>query len=297
MSHEVIVLGCNGMLGHILYLYLQQQQEFEVTGVARTDKWFSNVQYDFHDSRFWTWLEKQNPLAVVNCAGILVGQSDKHPAEALYINSYLPHRLAEVFADKPTVVVQISTDCVFSGKHGPYAVNSLHDGEGYYARTKSLGEIKNPKDLTIRTSIVGPELKEEGTGLFHWWAQQSGEIKGFTKAKWSGLTTLELSKCIYGFLSYCLIHSELGYPAPAGLCQIAGIPISKFDLLSDWNRIFDKELTILPDMSYECNKVLLPTYSAPLPMPNPVHVKMASHIKTWMAEHSSLYPHYSHLRI
>ncbi len=292
--NQVIVLGCNGMLGHVFYLNLEAAPDFEVVGVGRSNKWFPNIEcYDFHDPNFWHWIEQQEPVAVVNCAGILVRDSDQRPAEAIYINSYLPHRLAEIFADRSTVLVQISTDCVFSGKHGPYGVNSPHDGEGYYARTKSLGEV--PKAVTIRTSIVGPELKSEGTGLFHWWTQQAGEIKGFKQAWWSGLTTMELTRCISDFLSYCSGTKDVDPPVLPGLCQLAAMSISKFNLLSDWNRVFRRNQTVLPDESYVCNKVLLPSYGVPLAIPDPLHLSMANRMKLWIEEHPDLYPHYQHL--
>ena len=90
----------------------------------------------------------------------------------------------------------MSTDCVFSGKTGGYDESSLRDGETFYDRSKALGELENQKDLTFRNSIIGPDLNEEGIGLFNWFMKQTGEINGYTKAMWTGVTTLTLAKAM-----------------------------------------------------------------------------------------------------
>jgi len=104
--------------------------------------------------------------------------------------------------DTAVKIIQISTDCVFSGKDGGYKEDSFRDGDTIYARTKALGEINNNKDLTIRTSIIGPDINEDGIGLFHWFMKQSGTIYGFRNAYWTGVTTIELAKGIEKFIEY-----------------------------------------------------------------------------------------------
>ena len=142
--------------------------------------------------------------------------------------------------------MHVSTDCVFSGKKGAYADTDFRDGDTVYARTKALGEVIDERNLTVRTSIIGPELKDNGTGLFHWFMNQHGEIKGYRRAFWSGVTTLELAKFIHA-----AIRNDL-----TGLFQLS-MPekVSKYDLLKLFREIWRKEdVTIAPYDDYFCDK-------------------------------------------
>jgi len=127
----------------------------------------------------------------------LIKGANQNPENAIYINAYMPHMLMKL-ADKINCkLIHISTDCVFSGiKDNPYKEFDFKDGKDTYAKTKGLGEIINERHLTLRTSVIGPELKLDGQELFHWFMSQRGEINGFTKAIWSGVTTLILAKSI-----------------------------------------------------------------------------------------------------
>ena len=139
-------------------------------------------------------------------------------------------RLADVVGAK---LIHISTDCVFSGRQGMYADNDFRDADDIYGRSKALGEIFSDKDLTIRTSIIGPELKRYGEGLFHWFMSQRERVNGYTKVFWSGVTTLELAKAI----EYSLDNDV------TGLFQLSnGVRISKYDLLVLFNEIFKRKL-------------------------------------------------------
>ena len=143
----------------------------------------------------------------------------------------------------------ILQDCVFSGKRGNYSDTDFRDGDTPYARTKAMGEVIDDHNLTIRTSIIGPELKSNGTGLFHWFMHQHGEIKGYTHAYWSGVTTLELSKCIHAAIQQNL----------TGLYQLS-MPekISKYELLKLFQKVWKKEdVTILPYDDYFCDKSMV----------------------------------------
>ena len=141
-------------------------------------------------------VEEKKYDAIINCIGLLNQDAENNKHLAVYLNSYLPHLLSYLTRDLDTKVIQMSTDCVFSGKSGNYNENSLRDGETFYDRSKALGELENDKDLTFRDSIIGPDINRNGIGLFNWFMKQNGEIYGYTKAIWTGVTTLTLAKAM-----------------------------------------------------------------------------------------------------
>ena len=149
-------------------------------------------------------------------------------------------------------MIHISTDCVFSGTGGNYKESDVKDGKGYYAQSKALGEVINDKDLTIRTSIIGPELKNNGIGLLGWFLKQSGEVRGYTQAIWSGVTTLELAKYIYSYLQ----GSRL-----SGILHLTNNrPISKFDLLEIIKKVYQlNAISVVPYADYQSNKSFINT--------------------------------------
>ena len=220
---KVLILGIKGMAGHVVYKYFQNIENFSTYGLARniesSDQTF-NV--DVFETEKLSALILDNKFDfVVNCIGILNQDAENNPSKAIWFNSYFPHFLAQLTKDLDTQVIHISTDCVFNGFKGNYSESDIKDGIGFYAQSKSLGEIDNSKDLTIRTSIIGPELNENGIGLFNWFMKQNGEINGYTSAYWSGVTTLELAKAL---------HYAMENPI-SGLVHLTNaVPINKFDL-------------------------------------------------------------------
>lgn len=292
---NAIVLGAQGMLGHVLYLRLREEID-KVKAYARSTNTslLPEIEYfDWETDHTLSFLQNEEPRFLFNCTGVLVKSSEDHRADAVLVNSYGPHKLAEVFKDKKTVVVNFSTDCVFSGANGPYGLNHAHDGKSFYARTKSVGEVRNDKDITIRTSIVGPELKANGSGLFHWWSQQEGPVRGYKRAIWSGWSTVELSSALAKWVRGVLQGTE---SAEGGVYQIATSPISKYGLLIEWNRQFDRpRCDVRPDNDYVVDKSLVPSAYCPIPLRHLSHGKMAFDIRRWIKNHSDLYPHYAHL--
>ena len=131
---------------------------------------------------------------VINCIGILNQFAEEKKATAAYLNAFFPHQLAEITDGTDTQVIHMSTDCVFSGERGSYTETDLKDGTTFYDRSKALGELEDEKNITLRNSIVGPDLNPKGIGLLNWFMQQKGEVHGFTKAMWTGQTTLQLAK-------------------------------------------------------------------------------------------------------
>ena len=178
------------------------------------------------------------PDVVVNCIGVLIRNSDVNPANAIYINSYFPHFLSGLLNGSESKLIHLSTDCVFSGSKGGYSEGDPHDGTGFYARSKSLGEVINNRDLTFRTSIIGPEINRRGEGLFHWFMKQKGEVSGYSGVYWSGVTTLELARA-----TDAAIQQNL-----TGLYHlVAGQKISKYRLLELFAEIWECYDVVLKD--------------------------------------------------
>lgn len=232
------MLGSTGLIGHQVYSYLESYSDYELFNISyrkkfRDDTLLLNIR---DESAFIAAIKKMNPEYVVNCIGVLIGHSDKVPEDAIFINAYMPHRLARLCDELGAKLIHISTDCVFSGnKKEPYIETDEKDGKDTYAKTKGLGEIINERHLTLRTSVVGPELKENGEELFHWFMMQKGVINGFTKAIWSGVTTLELAKAVKW-----AIERDI-----KGLYHITNnTPINKFELLTLFKKYTKKEITI-----------------------------------------------------
>lgn len=194
---KYLILGCNGMAGHMIAKYLIECGH-DVTGIARQDSQICKTTIgDVTDKGFLSEaLGKESYDIAVNCIGVLNKAVDARPAQGIYINSVLPHLIAELLSEKKTKLIHISTDCVFSGKKGNYTEEDTPDAESLYGRSKAIGEVIDDRNLTIRTSIIGPELKENGIGLFHWFMKQEGEVSGYSKVVWSGVTTLQLAKVI-----------------------------------------------------------------------------------------------------
>ncbi len=277
---KIVVLGALGMAGHIMVEYLDSLNEYEVIGVARNKGNFINQVIDaLNFSELKQYLNIVKPDIVVNCIGMLVQQSKDNLSTAILINSYLPHFLSELGNQLNFKLIHISTDCVFSGKQGQYIESAFKDGDDNYARTKSLGEVINHKDLTIRTSIIGPELKNDGTGLLDWFFKQSGEIKGYTQAYWSGVTTLELAKATHEFIQQNI----------TGLYQLCPEhKISKFDLLNVFSKIWEKNITITSFSDYTVDKSLVCTRTDFI-YTRPSYVAMLNELNQWIINHPSYY--------
>lgn len=196
---KILLLGSAGMAGHVLKKELSKYvEQIELVDVARTSQFISpSIQMDVTDFvALANLINNSNFDYIINSVGILNKTAEDNPELSILINSYLPHFIESISKDTNTKVIHISTDCVFSGKTGSYVESDSKDGIGYYAQSKALGEIVNNKDLTIRTSIIGPDLNPNGIGLFNWFINQKGKINGFTQVFWSGVTTIQLAKSI-----------------------------------------------------------------------------------------------------
>jgi dTDP-4-dehydrorhamnose reductase len=188
------------------------------------------------------------PEAVINAVGIVKQRPDaKESIPSLEINSLLPHRLAVLCKAIGARLVHLSTDCIFSGKKGNYSECDPPDAEDLYGRTKYLGEVHESNTLTIRTSIIGRELSRH-TGLLEWFLAQTGTVKGFTRAIYTGFTTLEMSRIIETLL--------LKHPLACGVYQVSSDPISKYELLLLIREKLGLDVEIIPDAVFCCDRSL-----------------------------------------
>lgn len=281
---KFLILGATGMAGHTIAIYLQEQGH-DVTAFSKNKfPYCKNINGDATDKDLLRdILIKNNYDVVVNCIGVLNTDCDREPSRAVYLNSYLPHFISDTLQNTSTKLIHMSTDCVFSGKLGSYDENSFKDGETFYDRTKALGEVVDSKNLTFRNSIIGPDIKENGIGLFNWFMKQSGTINGYTKAIWTGVTTLTLAKAMEKAATENL----------TGLYNLVNNDsITKFDLLKLFNKhIKNSSLTIEPSESINLNKSLVNTRKD-FSFIVPSYEEMVIDMKEWIYNHKELYPHY-----
>ena len=285
----VLVLGSSGMAGHALAAYIRESGGFDVSDVGPRSRAFeSTILADILTNEgLERRIDEIAPGCVVNCVGMLVKACEERKREAIYINAYLPRLLSEICASRAIRLIHLSTDCVFSGANGPYDEDATRDGDSFYDRTKALGEIVDGGDLTIRTSIIGPELREDGTGLFDWFVRQEGETYGFRSALWSGVTTIELAKFIH--------HVILRKPDLAGLVHysVSG-GISKFDLLGLIREEFGTKSRVVPVDEPRIDKRLICTRTDLGMAPVPYSLQIAE-MRDWIRSHSDLYPRFREL--
>ena len=261
------------MLGHRLLMYLQDRHETKVTlrrelaayeryGLFTLENSYWSVEAK-DTERFLEVMGDFHPEAVVNAVGIVKQRGTaKEAIPSLEINALLPHRLAVLCRAVGARLVHLSTDCVFSGRKGNYTEGDVADAEDLYGRTKLLGEVTDAGCITLRTSIIGLELSRR-TGLIEWFLAQRGEIRGFTKAIYTGLTTAEMSHVIERVL--------VEHPHLSGVWQVASEPINKYDLLVRFSEVLGRDdVRIVPDDTVSIDRSLLPVaferatgYSAP----------------------------------
>lgn len=281
---KFLVLGCNGMAGHIISLYLKEQGH-DVLGFARNkSRYVSSVVGNAEDTKHVRQIITDGKFnAVINCIGILNQFAEVNKSRAVYINSYLPHFLAEITSGTDTQVIHMSTDCVFSGKKGQYIETDLRDGQSFYDRSKALGELEDDKNITFRNSIIGPDIKSDGIGLMNWFMQQDGTIKGYTKSIWTGQTTLQLAKTMEAAAKE-RVHGLYN--------AVPDISISKYDLLKLLNHYFRNDtINIVPVDGIKADKSLKRTrFDFNYTIPD--YEQMIFELAIWITDHQEMYPHY-----
>jgi dTDP-4-dehydrorhamnose reductase len=282
---KFLVFGCNGMAGHTISLYLREKGH-NVFGFSRTkSRFIDSIVADVHDTEFIRkHIIESKYDTVINCIGVLNEFAENDKASAVYLNSYFPHFLAKATKGTDIQVIHMSTDCVFSGKFGEYSETDFRDGEAFYDRSKALGELDDDKNITLRNSIVGPDINSKGIGLLNWFMLQSGEINGYTKTMWTGQTTLQLAKTM-----------EMAAKEKAhGLYNcVPDHSISKYDLLVLFNHYLRGDsLKINPVEGVDKDKSLIRTrYEFGYLIPD--YETMVAELSEWIKKHKDLYPHYN----
>jgi len=271
---RILILGGDGMLGHQCLAQLRRKHEVYVTlhrpgstyerdegslpvrvpplreasGLFDPERTLDGVDVRSTD-RLIEVLAEARPQAVINGVGIVKqrGQA-KEAIPSLEINALLPHRLAVLCRSAGARLIQISTDCVFNGRKGRYTEQDPSDAEDLYGKTKYLGEVHEAHCLTLRTSIIGLELGRR-QGLMEWFLSQKGPIRGFRRALYTGLTTLELSRLIERLLTT--------RPDLSGVWHVASAAINKYDLLCRLAALLGRtDITIAPDDEFVCDRSL-----------------------------------------
>jgi dTDP-4-dehydrorhamnose reductase len=257
---RILILGATGALGHVMFTWLSGREGLEVFGTVRdlepASRWFSPDLLKkclgdvdaFNFNSLMNALATVRPEVVVNCIGI-VKQSHlaADPVRSISINSLLPHRLAVACRLAGMRLVQMSTDCVFDGALGNYREEDPANALDIYGRTKTLGEVTSAGCLTIRTSIICHELRGK-LGLLEWFLAQENQVRGFTRAIFSGFPMISFTKIIEEYL--------LEDPGLTGLYHISTAPIAKYDLLKLVARQYGKQIDIIPDDNLKVDRSL-----------------------------------------
>ncbi|MBU8757007.1 SDR family oxidoreductase [Priestia megaterium] len=271
---KILILGGKGMAGHVITRYFQQKPEYHVFYTSRDPEDKDGIYVDITNlTKLEEVIESIKPDITINCIGILNEHATNNNKLAFQVNSLLPHQLVKLTERCQGKLIHISTDCVFSGNKGDYTESDIPDGTSVYAQSKQLGEIISDNHLTIRTSIIGPELKEDGIGLFLWFMQQTGVIKGYEKVWWNGVTTLELAKAIE-----VMIKQNV-----TGLYHLGSKEkISKFELLRIIQEIFEKNnVKIIPDSHIVLDRTIKSTRTD-VEYTIPSYKHMLLELKDWM---------------
>lgn len=256
---KVLILGASGMLGSAMMRVLSQDPALEAWGTARSPsvrQFFSpelrkrivaGIDVENQDALSRV-LAELRPATVVNCIGLVKQVANANdPLLALPINSMLPHRLSRLCALGGARLVHVSTDCVFKGTTGNYRESDPSDADDLYGKSKFLGEVTSPHAVTLRTSIIGHELAS-AHGLIDWFLAQEGRVKGYRRAIFSGLPTVELARVVRDVV--------LPHPEISGIYHVASKPIAKLDLLRLIAEVYGKAIEIVPDDAVAINRSL-----------------------------------------
>ena len=252
MNHEIpkiLILGAGGMLGHKLCQDLPKLG-YSVTGtIRRTKSYYDQYKYIFKEVDLIDKLEITDnvnlnkivdnfqPDAIVNCIGIIKQCNDANDKGLCHgINVDLPHKLSEISKNSYIKLIHISTDCIFSGNKGNYTEEDESDVDDLYGRSKFLGEVQHENAITLRTSLIGPELFTQ-RGLFEWFISQKKQVHGYKNAIFSGFTTIEFARIIHKIL-------EMN-PFKGGLYHVASKPINKNDLLMLIKKYMEHSINII----------------------------------------------------
>lgn len=253
---KVIILGSSGMLGSITLDSFTKSGDFDVSATYRDKavadqltKSYPEVTFLELDAERATVDEITSVIEgqewVVNAIGVIKPYiHDDNPQEterAIRINSLFPYLLTQAAQKNGAKIIQIATDCVYSGAKGAYVESDLHDAIDVYGKTKSLGETYLNNICHIRCSIIGPELKGH-VSLMDWFLGQAqdAELNGFTNHDWNGVTTLHFARIAQGIIKNGIELSHLQHVIP-------GNSITKANLLRSFAKEFDRNDIVIND--------------------------------------------------
>lgn len=256
---KILVLGASGMLGNAVLRLLAKNPGQEVFASVRSFEALRLLPSDLHRNVI-AGVDVENldcltrlfatvhPDVVINCIGLVkqLAAADD-PLSAIPINALLPHRLARLCDVAGARLVHMSTDCVFSGAKGMYVESDAADANDLYGRSKYLGEVDYPHAITLRTSIIGHELNG-ARSLVGWFLAQTDRVKGYKRAVFSGLPTVEIARVIR---DYVIPHPELH-----GVYHVSAEPINKFDLLTMLAETYGKTIEIIADEQFSIDRSL-----------------------------------------
>ena len=255
---RVLVLGATGMLGHVMFRELGSCHE--VWGSLRSAsgrRFFPREDHArlvddidvLEQDALAGLIDRVEPVVVVNCVGLIKQLAESgDPLAVLPINAMLPHQLAKLCRATGARLIHISTDCVFSGRRGGYSESDPSDAEDLYGKSKFIGEVHDQSHVvTLRTSIIGHEL-QSCHSLLDWFLTQRGPVRGYARALFSGLPSVELASVVRDFV--------LGRPELHGLYHVSAPPISKLDLLTLIARVYGKAIQIIPENSVVLDRSL-----------------------------------------
>lgn len=257
---RILILGAAGMLGHTLFTELSKKHDLNVYGTVRNLSGLEKILRPEGLQRIRAGVDAENfdtiirsmasiqPDIIINCIG-LIKQSPiaNDPLSAITVNAQLPHRISLVCRNAGARMIHISTDCVFDGQKGQYTEEDVSNARDLYGRTKFLGEVSYSHCVTLRTSIIGHELKSK-LGLTEWFLDQSSSVNGYTRAIYTGVPTVELAEIIS---RYVITNDDL-----SGLYHVSSPPISKFDLLKLIASRYGKKIEIEPFNDFFCDRSL-----------------------------------------
>ena len=249
-SKKVLVLGASGMLGNAVLRYFSGRQQHSVVGSVRSNNSLRLLPPDLHPhiirgvdaenlDNLTSLFASTRPDVVINCIGLVKQLSDANdPLLAIPINALLPHRLARLCAVASARLLHVSTDCVFSGNKGMYREDDPSDAQDLYGRSKYLGEVDYQHAITLRVSMIGHELNS-AHGIVGWFLSQQSRIRGYTKAVFSGLPSVELARVMHDFV--------VPNDALHGIYHVSAAPIDKCSLLQEIAKRYAKAIDIIPD--------------------------------------------------
>lgn len=252
---RLMIMGATGMLGHHLLDAAGQDRRFDVWYTVRDRRALQFVPRSIHSRTLFCDVSNEDQIAsavrqghdtIINCTGITKALATE-PISTIRVNSLAPHLIASAADETGARLIQISTDCVFSGLRGGYREEDAPDPSDLYGRSKLLGEVTGRGHLTVRTSFIGPEIRTRH-GLLAWFLAQKGRIGGYTRVFWSGFTSLALSRILL----------ELALrPEVTGLLNVAGERIDKYALLCRLQKAYDKrDVVIEPTEQPVCDRSL-----------------------------------------